>query len=262
MAKYTLEEIAKSFYQKRSWEKQFPINYHLVRPFSFLITYLFLRITSSPSRVAWAGFIVGLSGCFSFLGIQKWTVWPGIILISIFSLLDAVDGNIARTTGKVTHYGKFLDSVLGEIIEASYCFSIGFGIFFTNSHPLSPGTTNIYTKSLTFLPLICGFAILAGRVLSSYIDLKYDYYSLEKLGDKHRSTKNIDDAIKSSTYRERWYYRVFINFNLLNNQILLLLCFVWLGNIAVFLYIISFYYICRFIVYFLFFVKKASYTLT
>ena len=34
--------------------------------------------------------------------------------------MDAVDGNIARTTRNVTYYGKFLDGLLGEIIEGSY----------------------------------------------------------------------------------------------------------------------------------------------
>jgi len=258
VATYSLKEIASSFEQKRNWERQFPVNYYIVRPLSFLITYFVIRLTNSPSRIAWIGFVIGLAGCFSFLGINLWSAWPCVTLLFTFSLLDAVDGNIARTTGNVTYYGKFLDGLLGETIEASYCFFIGLGLarglaIFSNCED------DITTQGLVqVIPLICGTVIMSGRLLSSFVDLKYEYHAFEKERDKNIGRKNIYDEIQSSTFRNKWYYIVFININLLNNQIIILVLCLGFGKITFFLYLLAPYYVVRAIVYFLFFLSRAK----
>lgn len=257
MAKYSLKEIARSFEQKRNWERQFPVNYYIVRPLSFLITYFIIRLTNFPSRIAWIGFVIGLAGCFSFLGINLLSAWPGIILLFIFSLLDAVDGNIARTTGNVTYYGKFLDGLLGEIIEASYCLCLGLGISVGFSI-FSGATNNIVAPHSSILPLLSGVIIISGRLFSSFIDLKYEYHLSEKQGSNNRAKTNINDKIQSSTFRDKWYYRIFININLLNNQIIVLVLCLWFGKITFFLYILAMYYLVRAIIYFVFFLRRAK----
>lgn len=257
MANYTLKEIVGSFEQKRSWEKQFPVNYYIVRPLSFLITYLIIRLTDSPSQVAWIGFIIGLAGCVSFLGIPWWTAWPGVILLFAFSLLDAVDGNIARTTGNVTYYGKFLDGLLGEIIEANYCLCIGLGL--SVGFSIFPSVTNnIAATNSSIFPLLSGVIIMGGRLFSSFIDLKYEYHLFEKQGANNRVKTNINDKIQSSTFRDKWYYQVFININLLNNQIIILVLCLWFGKITFFLYFLALYYLVRAIIYFIFFLRRAK----
>lgn len=48
---------------------------------------------------------------------QQELLWAGIVFI-IFSLLDLVDGAIARATGQATAYGAVLDSILDRASEA------------------------------------------------------------------------------------------------------------------------------------------------
>lgn len=257
MANYTLKEIVGSFEQKKEWEKQFPVNYYIVRPLSFLITYFVIRLTNSPSKIAWVGFVIGLAGCFSFFGINLWTAWPGVVLLFTFSLLDAVDGNIARTTGDVTYYGKFLDGLLGEIIEASYCLCIGLGL--SVGFSIFPSVTNnIVATHFSSLPLLSGVVIMGGRLFSSFIDLKYEYHLSEKQGANNRIKTNINDKIQSSTFRGKRYYQVFININLLNNQIIILILCLWFGKITFFLYLLAIYYLVRAIIYFVFFQRRAK----
>lgn len=250
MAEYTLDDIAASFHQKKNWEKQFPLNCHVVRPVSFYITYLIMKLTDSPGKIAWAGFFTGLAGCFSFVGIHLWSPWPGIVLLSAFSLLDAVDGNVARTTGNVTHYGMLLDSVLGEIIESGYCLCIGIGLGIR---------VMIQTpEHSALLPVICGAVIMGGRLAGSFIDVKYESVLLKKRGH----AEDIHGEIGVSTYRRNLFYLVFINCNLLNNQIVFLAICVWFDVMPLFLIVLACYYCVRVITFFVFFMHRAKNTLS
>ena len=215
-------------------------------------------MTDSASSIAWIGFVIGLSGCLSFLGLSWWTAWPGILLIFTFSLLDAVDGNIARTTGKVTYFGKFLDSVLGQIIEATYCFWIGLGLALSESADFQLASTDMVTGRVPVLPIFCGALIMAGRLLSSLIDLQYRYLSAERQENRDRPQRGIDDQIQTSTFKDYLSYQIFINFNLLNNQILFLILCTWAGKIELFLYLLAPYYLARAMIHLIFFYYRAK----
>jgi phosphatidylglycerophosphate synthase len=187
--------------------------------------------------------------------------WPGILLLFIFSLLDAVDGNIARTTKNVTFFGKFIDSVMGEIIEASYCFCIGFGLSAQSLTFLQPGVKDSIPHSLSSLPLLCGAVIVGARLLSSFMDVKYDYHIFEKQASSEQPITNIDDPIQKSTFSNKWYYLLFINLNLLNNQIVFLIICAYFGKINLFIYLLTFYYSMRLVIYCVFFLSRAKETL-
>ena len=257
MVKYSLRDIINSYEQKRTWEKQFPVNYYIIRPFSFLVTHFVIRVSTSPSKIAAAGLLIGMLGCLSFLGLSLWTAWPGIILLFTFSLLDAVDGNIARTTHNVTHYGKFLDSLIGEIIEGSYCFWISLGV--------TLGSLYIGLKPSYFahdvqrvIPLVCGTIIMAGRLYSSFIEMNYERNAFEKEATKYIAKTGLHNNIKSSTFRKNWLYLIFVNLNCLNNQILLLFFCILIGKIDIFLYLFALYYIIRVVTYAVYFLFRAQ----
>jgi phosphatidylglycerophosphate synthase len=258
MTSYSFQDIIKSYSQKSDWERQFPINYYIIRPISFVMTYFIIRWTTSPTRIAWIGFIVGLAGCFCFLLMSWISPWPAIILLFTFSLLDGVDGNIARTTGNVTFFGKFLDSVMGEIIEAGYCFCIGFGLSAQGFTFLHSGANDFVANSFSSLPLLCGAIIMGGRLLSSFIDVKHDYHVFEKQASSEQSIINIDDPIQTSIFSNKWYYFIFINLNLLNNQIVFLIICTYFGKVNLFLYLLAPYYLIRAITYCVFFFSRAK----
>lgn len=259
MSNYSMKQIVESFEQKKAWEKQFPINYFLVRPLSFLITYPVLRIIHSPSKVAWTGFVIGVVACFAFLGLSLWTIWPGIIFISIFSILDAVDGNIARTTKNVTYYGKFLDSLIGEVIEGSYCFCIGVGVILEGLSSSDPVVKNGGVFIYNIMPLLAAAIIIAGRLYSSFIDLKYQTLFFEKKVDENTiEGRSIYDPIGTSVFKDQWIYKVFVNFNLLNNQIIFLIIVSLFWRPDFFLYFLAIYYFTRGMIYFIFFMRRAE----
>jgi len=49
-----------------------------------------------------------------------------IIIIIISSIIDALDGAVARVTGKVTRMGEFLDSVSDRLSDTAYFLALAF----------------------------------------------------------------------------------------------------------------------------------------
>ena len=103
----------------------------------------------TPNTVTIMGLIVSLASAWCF---YSWTSSPlllpaAALLILISGLFDAVDGIIARTKGKVTAFGGFLDSVSDRYADAMVLAGITLG-----------GLCNP----------VAGFAALIGSLMVSY----------------------------------------------------------------------------------------------
>lgn len=94
----------------------------------------------TPNSLTVAGFIVSLAASLSF--ILRMPRLAGILIL-LSGGFDLLDGIVARTTGKATKFGSFLDSVLDRYSDAA--LFIGIGIF------LSDNPVNILILSLTFI---------------------------------------------------------------------------------------------------------------
>lgn len=241
---YTLNDVKASYQQKKDWEKQFPVSYYIFRPLSFPLAAIILRLTESPSRVAWVGFSIGLAGCAALLFQRELTAWPGVILLLLCALSDAVDGNIARTTKSVTHYGKFLDGMLGAAVEGSYPLFLGLGLFRAN--PVS-------------LFIVLGAMITIGWYFGSLVTECYSKLQGEK--EKGLPPPAITADIQSSRYRNNPGYVVFINLHAVNLQLLILGLSVLLHVTSFFLLFFAAYYVTHVIVLFSFYMHRAGATL-
>ncbi len=257
MPKYPISQIKSAYTQKRDWERQFLISYYLFRPISFYLAYMVIRITESPGSVAWAGFVIGLLGCFSFLFIPHLTIWSGIVLLIIFALLDAVDGNIARVTKKVNYYGKYLDGVIGVAIEGSYCLWLGFGLY------LNPEILNSYTLlsqgyNQAILVLLAGIVIGLGILYSRIFETDYYMCLMKRQAEEGHFQANLKGNIQSSTYRKNRWYLVFINLNAFNLQLILLALCTALRMVDLFLFFFAAYYLFRLIATMTFYSLRAQ----
>lgn len=74
-----------------------------------------LALGLTPNTVTVIGFVMVM---IAAVLIGFGALWGGMILLLAGSLLDAIDGSLARASGGTTRFGAFLDSTLDRAAEA------------------------------------------------------------------------------------------------------------------------------------------------
>lgn len=258
MIQYSLKQIRSTYLQKKNWEKQFPINYFFIRPLSFYLTFLILRVTQNPAKVAIFGFALGLAGCLLLAGSSMWSIWPGLIFVLLYSISDAVDGNVARTTQNVTLFGKYLDGLLGNIIDGSYFFSLGIGLYVLGTGLQDPILSVSFQDHARATPLFLGAFILICKLWAILFQARHETYRIRKEGSHPLRESEVKKIIGKSTISDHWYYLLFVNLDSLNNQLLLLAFFSAVGLSIWFLVVFACFFFVKAIVYFVVFFKKTK----
>lgn len=260
MRYYTIAEMKESLYQKSTWEKQFPVTRFIYRPLSFVLASFMSRFTNSPEAIVWMGLPVGLTASWLLLNVGEYGPWPGILGLALFALLDAVDGNMARVTKRVTLYGRMLDGIMGKIAEGIYIPALACGLYLdapavtfapltgAGGLPLSPATWHV---------VAAGFTALCALLYCGILETTYEHLKLKKYGEP---PLDVNAKFGVSRFSNNPVYLVFINLNAFNVQILLLSLAVVLGPTGPvwFIYLLCAYYLVRLLVYFSYYVSKAS----
>jgi len=121
------------------------------------------RLGLSPNAWTALALAVAIGGFFALVGHR---LLLGLLLFLISGALDMVDGAVARTTGRASAEGAFLDGVLDRYVEALLIL----GIFFY----LGPETS-------FFIPIGAWIAILIfGAVMTSFVRAYADHRGLVK----------------------------------------------------------------------------------
>lgn len=101
-----------------------PVSRYLNRPISTRISLALHRrgLNVKPNHVSLISFLVGLASAALFL----FNFFPLAGLVAhISSVLDGVDGELARLSGGGTRFGEFLDAVLDRFADAAIITSLG-----------------------------------------------------------------------------------------------------------------------------------------
>src|SRR6476661_1790395 len=89
--------------------------------------------------------------------------WLGAVVFVIGSVLDILDGALARVGGKATPFGAFLDSALDRVGEGAMLGSIAL----------------IFARQGNTIALACAIAAIAGSFLVSYTRAKAELLGLK-----------------------------------------------------------------------------------
>ena len=84
---------------------------------------LFHAIGLTPNSITLLGFAVCVVS--AYLVASGWLMWGGVVFL-VGSLLDLMDGALARLTGQGTPFGALLDSVFDRLGEAALFVGWGF----------------------------------------------------------------------------------------------------------------------------------------
>jgi CDP-diacylglycerol--glycerol-3-phosphate 3-phosphatidyltransferase len=78
---------------------------------------LLYRLGVTPDMVTIFGALAAVAVAFAL--IPAGHLWAGALAIGLLTLLDTVDGNLARMSGKTGPWGAFLDSTLDRISDGA-----------------------------------------------------------------------------------------------------------------------------------------------
>jgi CDP-diacylglycerol--glycerol-3-phosphate 3-phosphatidyltransferase len=90
------------------------------------ITNLFVKLGISPNVLTVSSLPFSITACYFF---SQGYRWLGGIFFLLVGLMDTIDGEVARKSGKINKYGAFLDSVTDRIAE--FFIFLGFFLYYT-----------------------------------------------------------------------------------------------------------------------------------
>jgi len=103
------------------------------------LSFIAKRIHFSPNTLTVTGFVITVIAAF----VIPYNIRLGGIFIMIGGIFDMLDGIVARTSGKTTKFGAFLDSVLDRYSDAFLFLSLSYYLAANGNHTgsfLSLGT--------------------------------------------------------------------------------------------------------------------------
>lgn len=101
---------------------------HLNRPISTRLSYLIIDTPITPNQTTVAAFIIGAVGVvLIFMGGYVNTV-VGTFLLQMNSVVDGIDGELARVRHQNSEFGAYLDSVCDEILNSGTMIGVGYNL--------------------------------------------------------------------------------------------------------------------------------------
>jgi CDP-diacylglycerol--glycerol-3-phosphate 3-phosphatidyltransferase len=149
---------------------------------------LLVRMGVHPDHVTWFGLLVTVSGGV-LMGMGHFRI--GALVATIGSLMDTLDGGLARARNEVTRWGAFLDSSTDRIADAA--LFLGIAAFYTKvplvmmasedvTIYLQLGPPDMRERILTHAMECWFYAVLAGMALAGAFLVSYTRARMEGLG--------------------------------------------------------------------------------
>jgi len=143
--------------EKRSFEQMLRKTFK--QPLDAIAGFLH-RVGVTPNAITVFGLLVTLAAAV-LIGLGKFL--PGGLVLLIGAPMDALDGSLARLTGKVTKFGAFFDSVTDRYAEL-FIFA---------------GLLYYYLQTGDATACLLTFAAAAGSVLVSYVRARAESLGFE-----------------------------------------------------------------------------------
>jgi len=109
------------------------ISKHVNRKMSEPMARLLAKTKVTPNQMTWAAFGIALLSFISF--VLGYNIIAGL-LVQLSSIVDGIDGSLARLKGMTSEFGGFLDSVLDRYADISIVLGL---TLWSLSHETYPG---------------------------------------------------------------------------------------------------------------------------
>jgi len=192
------------------------ISKHINRRLSEPIARLLAKSSVTPNQMTWAAFGVALLAFISFIFGQN--IVAGL-LVQLSSIVDGIDGSLARLKGMTSEFGGFLDSVLDRYSDI--LIVLGLTLW------------SLYHEVYPWVWLV-GFLAITGTICISY--------TRARIGSEHRHL--FDAGFKSLASRDIRLFLIMLG-AIIGQAYFCLIAIAVLTNLVIFYRLIYIYYYLR-----------------
>lgn len=225
-------EAQRYFQTLKSVETEDWLDYHVIRPFCFLLSQWLARFDVHPNTVTVWSMVLGVASClffgcgsFYYEGAYGLTMnLTGVVLLMMGDILDCVDGQLARLTGKKSHLGRILDGITGFVWFIPIYLALVWR--FWQHHALefswlgiadTPGNAMAATLVVFVLALISGFLGMGGqqRLADYYIQVHLFFLKGEKGSELDNSARQQDiyeQMPADAPFYERLFQKSYVDY--------------------------------------------------
>lgn len=249
---YTMKDIRDS-YPKYKAVKEPVWGRIFVRRVSFYLTYPFINSKISADDVSILSCFVAIIGSFLLCINHPYAIWAGIIVLNFWSVLDCVDGNIARCKNESSLAGEFFDAVGGYTISA---FSmIGFGVAAFHTTDL---IDDHYRYLLILVGCVGGICDILGRLIYQKYSNNLIRMESERIGVKGVKTENEEFYAENTnnSFLKRISLFIDYEFGIGGDELLALILFAFVNRIDIFTILYGFYHLAGLVLIFYMYTKK------
>jgi len=150
------------------------ISKHINRRISEPLAHLLAKTKVTPNQMTWAAFNIAL---FSFVSFVLGYNIIGGVLVQLSSIVDGIDGSLARLKNMSSTFGGFLDSVLDRYADTLIILGVTTWSLSNETHPWV---------------WLTGFLAASGTICISY--------TRARIGSEHRHL--FDSGLKSLASRD------------------------------------------------------------
>ncbi|MDR2139870.1 MAG: CDP-alcohol phosphatidyltransferase family protein [Tannerella sp.] len=177
----------------KSVETENTLDLYFYRPVGYLLARAFRNTRVTPNMVTVVSIFIG-AGSGHLFYFNKWSYsLTGILLLVLANLLDCVDGQLARLTGRKSEIGRILDGVAGDI---------WFILIYT---AFALQLTHTFGTAWFFLPAIfSGLSHLVQANITDYYKTLHLYFVSKEKGCEFRSREQVraqQQRTKKGLYR-------------------------------------------------------------
>ena len=209
----------------KSSETEDWLDYHVVRPFSYLWACLFAKMDIHPNTVTIWSMIIGAGSCLLFAhGCYYYEGMEGLVynliamaLLCFADVLDCTDGQLARMTGKKSPLGRILDGAAGFVWFIPIYLGLVYRFYLHHDLEFgwlgienTPENTMIATGIVLVLSLISGFVGLSGqqRLADYYIQIHLFFLKGEKGSELDNSARQ-QEIYNQMPWKNNLIYKLF-----------------------------------------------------
>lgn len=183
------------------------IDIYLYRPLGFRWAKFFEKQGVHPNVVTLFSIFLGISAGLLFISPSlRWNV-VGMFLLVWANTYDSCDGQLARMTGKKTHWGRILDGFAGDV----WFFFINLAVVLRSVHQTIPFTDHEWGLTIFILASISGLGYHAYQSrLADYYRQVHLFFLKGEAGSELDNSVKQHQIFEAASWRHDFFWKLFL----------------------------------------------------